>query len=75
MNTSQNNEHSAVTSGPRQFLKARPLADRLGINPRTLFRWAESGRISKFKIHQRLVVFDVAEVERLIEDSRIGGRN
>lgn len=72
---SKNTSHKtreATTPDARKFLKARPLAERLGIHPKTLFRWAEQGLVAKFKIGPRAVLFDVAEVDRMVESARIG---
>ncbi len=56
---------------PRQFSKARPLAQRVGTHPRTLFRWADAGKIHRHKVSARLVVFDVEEVMAFIEAARV----
>lgn len=64
--------HSAETSG-RKFSKARPLARQVGLHPKTLFRLAEAGKISAFRVNSRLVLFDEAEVVALIEAGRTGG--
>ena len=56
----------------RRFAKAKPIAARLGICTRTLFRWADAGLIARYKISARIVLFDEAEVAALIDSSRIG---
>ena len=56
----------------RRFAKAKPIAARLGICTRTLFRWADAGLIARYKINARIVLFDEAEVAALIDSSRIG---
>ena len=58
--------------GGRRFSKARSIADRLGICPRTLFRWADAGKITRHKINARVVLFDDAEVVAFIESARVG---
>lgn len=58
----------------RRFTKARPLAARLGINAKTLFRWAEAGKIARFKVNARVVLFDESEVIAFIESARVDGR-
>jgi predicted site-specific integrase-resolvase len=55
----------------RRFAKAKPIAARLGICTRTLFRWADAGLIARHKINARIVLFDEAEVAALIDSSRI----
>lgn len=56
----------------RTFSKAKPIAVRLGICPRTLFRWADDGKIARHKINARVVLFDEAEIITFIESTRIG---
>jgi predicted site-specific integrase-resolvase len=56
----------------RRFSKAKPLAARLGICTRTLFRWADAGLIARHKINSRVVLFDEGEVAALIDSARIG---
>jgi hypothetical protein len=56
----------------RAFSKAKPIASRLGICPRTLFRWANDGKIARHKINDRVVLFDEAEVIAFIESTRVG---
>lgn len=60
-----------VTVQPRQFCKARKLASRFGVCPKTIFRWADDGKIARFKINDRVVLFDEAEVSAFIEGSRV----
>jgi predicted site-specific integrase-resolvase len=48
--------------GGRRFSKAKSIAGRLGICPRTIFRWADAGMITRHKINARVVLFDDAEV-------------
>ena len=56
----------------RRFSKAKALAGRLGVCPRTLFRWADAGLITRHKINARVVLFDESEVVAMLESSRIG---
>ena len=55
----------------RNFSKARVLAERLGICPRTIFRWADAGKITRHKINARVVLFDESEITSLLAGSRI----
>lgn len=52
--------------------KGGPLAARVGLNKKTLFRWADAGLIHRFKVNQRIVLFDEAEVMAFIEKARVG---
>lgn len=53
-----------------RLLTTTELAERLGVTPATVRRWASSGRVPAYRVHNRLR-FDVAEVEqRLIR--RVG---
>jgi hypothetical protein len=56
----------------RRFSKAKSLAVRLDICPRTIFRWADQGMITRHKINARVVLFDDAEVVAFIESARVG---
>ena len=58
--------------GGRRFSKAKSIAGRLGICPRTIFRWADAGKITRHKINSRVVLFDDAEVVAFIESARVG---
>ena len=56
----------------RRFSKAKSLAMRLDICPRTIFRWADQGMITRHKVNARVVLFDEAEVIAFIESARVG---
>jgi hypothetical protein len=62
----------ADASAIRRFSKAKSLAVRLDICPRTIFRWADQGMITRHKINARVVLFDDAEVVAFIESARVG---
>ena len=55
----------------RKFSKARGLSHRFGICPKTLARWGVAGKISRFKINPRVVLFDEAEVVAFIESTKL----
>lgn len=57
--------------GRRRFSKAKTIAERLGVCPRTIFRWADDGKIARHKINARVVLFDEAEVLALIDSARV----
>jgi excisionase family DNA binding protein len=53
------------------FNKAKAIARRLGVHPRTIFRWADDGKLARHKINARVVLFDEQEVEALLMGSRV----
>jgi hypothetical protein len=55
----------------RKFSKAKSIADRLRVCPKTIFRWADAGRFVRHKINPRVVLFDEAEVAEFIESARV----
>lgn len=55
----------------RKFSKARSIAERLGICSRTIFRWADAGKITRYKINPRVVLFNEAEVIGYIDSARV----
>ena len=57
----------ATAAADRKFSKARPLATRFGLHKKTLFRWADAGKIHRFKVNERVVLFDEAEVLAFVE--------
>jgi predicted DNA-binding transcriptional regulator AlpA len=75
MNTKLSNQSVAVSGGiaSRKFCKARTIADRLGLCPKTIFRWANNGKIARHKINARVVLFDEAEVIAFVESARVIG--
>jgi excisionase family DNA binding protein len=54
-----------------KFSKAKIIAERLGVCTRTIFRWADDGKIARHKINARVVLFDESEVVALIQSARI----
>lgn len=55
----------------RRFRKAKAIAEKLGVCPRTIFRWADGGMLTRHKINARVVLFDETEVLALIESTRV----
>ena len=55
----------------QQFRKAKAIAEQTGLSPKTIHRWAASGFITRRKVSQRLVLFDVAEVMKHIEGGAV----
>lgn len=56
----------------RRFTKAKSLANKLEVHPKTIFRWADAGHIGRYKVNARVVLFDEQEVVAFIEKSRTG---
>ena len=52
--------------------KARAIAARLGVCSQTIFRWADDGKLRRYKINARVVLFDEREVSALLSSSRVG---
>jgi excisionase family DNA binding protein len=72
MKTSISQDHSITPTKMRQFSKAKVIAERLGVCRRTIFRWANEGKITRYKVNERVVLFDEAEVLAFIESARVG---
>ncbi len=62
---------TADAAAARKFSKARPLAARFGLHAKTIFRWADAGKIHRFKVNERVVLFDEAEVLAFVEAARV----
>jgi len=62
---------TAHSEAVRKFSKARTIARRLDVCSRTIFRWADQGKITRHKINDRVVLFDEAEVAALIGAARV----
>ena len=71
-NTSTNIPVVSPGSPLRKFSKAKPIAEKLGLCPRTIFRMADAGRITRFKVNERVVLFDESEIAAIIESARVG---
>lgn len=77
-NAHMNPQKSALKSagpsegaGVRKYSKARPIAARIGLHPKTIFRWADAGKIHRHKINERTVLFDEAEIAAFIASARV----
>jgi len=55
----------------RKFTKAKPLAAKLGLHAKTIFRWANAGLIHRYKVNERVVLFDQGEVVAFVESARV----
>jgi excisionase family DNA binding protein len=51
-----------------EFLNARQMAERLHVTPATVLSWARRGRIPCLRASRRPVLFDAADVERLLRE-------
>ncbi len=74
MNSTKSHRSEAEPSdglARRKFSKAKVIAERLGLCPRTIFRWADDGKIARHKINARVVLFDEVEVLALVDSARV----
>ena len=71
--TAQDSQRDGV--GGRKFSKAKSIAERLGICSRTIFRWADGGKITRHKINARVVFFDENEIASLLDEARIAPKS
>jgi len=51
---------------PDRFSKALAVATHIGLHPKTIHRWAAAGLIRRYKVNDRVVLFDEAEVQQFI---------
>jgi hypothetical protein len=54
-----------------RFSKALIVANRIGLHPKTIHRWAAAGLIQRYKINDRVVLFAEDEVQRFIESAQV----
>jgi len=77
MNATNSRHNVTDSSGGlahRHFSKAKTIAGRLGVCPRTIFRWADGGMIARHKVNARVVLFDESEVLAMIDSTRVQAR-
>lgn len=55
-----------TAADPGRMLSARQVADRLGVNPKTVHRWASEGRLTRVRLGPRVIRFHQSEVDGLI---------
>ena len=55
------------------FMKAREMADQVGISPKTLTRWADAGHIDRFKPNPRLVLYSPENVMNYLHEANVIG--
>jgi predicted site-specific integrase-resolvase len=51
-------------------IRAKDLANHLGVHPKTISKWSRDGLIASIKISSRVVVFEHAEIARFLESCR-----
>ena len=77
-NRTMKNQNTAIkTAGPSdgagvvKYTKARQLAARLNVSSRTIFRWADAGKIHRYKLNERVVLFSEDEILAFIAAARV----
>ena len=60
---------ATASNASSKFCKALAAARRIGLHPKTIHRWAAAGLIKSYKITDRVVLFDEAEIQQLIQSS------
>lgn len=69
MNTASDSRQPTDTQ--TNFTRAKVLAKKLGIHHLTLARWANEGRISRYKVNDRVVLYDEGEVFAMIRSTKV----
>jgi hypothetical protein len=62
---------TSPATDPANFLKARKIAQRVGVCSATIHRWAADGLISRRKVNSHVVLYDVAEVTAFVEGCKV----
>lgn len=55
----------------KKFLRARDVAERLGIGLSTVWFYAKQGKLTPKKISSRVTVFSIDEVDNLIDAAMV----
>lgn len=50
----------------QKYMRARELANHLGVGLSTIWLWSKQKKISSKKLSERVTVFEVAEVEKAL---------
>jgi predicted site-specific integrase-resolvase len=66
-----NTKNTETVQEKTEYSKAKALSRRLGIHPKTLARWGAAGKIARFKLNERVVLYNVAEVMALVTAAKI----
>ena len=70
-------KQTPITTSPEgippgsDFRKARRIAARFSLSPKTIFRWSSLGYFPRYKINGRVVLFRESEVAAFIESGRV----
>lgn len=54
---------------PKKLMTGKQVADRLAVDPRTVRRWSAEGKLTRIRLSPRVIRYDEAEVQALIEDN------
>jgi hypothetical protein len=57
----------------RGFSKARPIAQKIGLCPKTIRRWSNKGYIKRFKLSDRISLYDEKEIYDYIQAAKLNG--
>jgi hypothetical protein len=57
----------------RGFSKARPIAQKIGLCPKTIRRWSNLGYITRFKLSDRISLYSEEEIYGYIQAAKLGG--
>ncbi|MDN5101569.1 hypothetical protein O8C99_00060 [Aliarcobacter butzleri] len=55
----------------KKYMRAKELANHLGIGLSTVWLWNKQGKITSKKLSERVTVFEVAEVEKALFDGAL----
>jgi len=55
-----------------KFSKARPIAMKIGLCPKTIRRWSNLGYITRFKLSDRISLYSEKEIYEYIEAAKLG---
>jgi hypothetical protein len=66
-----NTTAKSSTETQNNFTRAKALAKKLGIHHLTLARWADEGRVSRYKVNDRVVLYDEGEVFDMIRSTKV----
>ena len=60
------NKKEFNTLKEKKFMRAKKLAEHLGVGLSTVWLWNKQGKIKSLKLSERVTVFEVAEVEKAL---------
>lgn len=56
-------------SRAKKLMTGQQVADLLEVHPRTVRRWSAEGKLTRVRLSPRVIRYDAAEVQALIEDN------